>query len=332
MRNKKIVVTGAGGFIGFHLTKMLAQKGHHVIAIDSLKPAYGGNLSELRWAELESFNNVDKHKLDLADVDDSELRTIFGNSSIIFHLAAFPGVRQSQSNKEAYAKNNILVFKKILEASSNLKLEKLFFASSSSIYGNGNFGKSSSELDAVGDNLRSFYAETKWQNELDAEIVRHISSFPIIALRFFTVFGPFGRPDMAYWGFTQKIESGEKIDLYGIDGGSRNFTYIDDVSEILLKLVDLDLDKSINSLNIASGVPISAKLFAQKLMDAMDNSSVDFNYIERPAADVEQTWANTSKLEGLLGSVPHTDINEGIRNFIDWFRAQPTEVRGYKPI
>jgi UDP-glucuronate 4-epimerase len=332
MRNKKIVVTGAGGFIGFHLTKMLAQKGHHVIAIDSLKPAYGGNLSDLRWAELESFDNVDRHKLDLAEADDFELRAIFENSSIIFHLAAFPGVRQSQTNKEVYAQNNILVFKKILEASSNLKLEKLFFASSSSIYGNGNLGKSSSELDAVGDNLRSFYAETKWQNELDAEIVRRSSSFPIVALRFFTVFGPFGRPDMAYWGFTQKIESDEKIDLYGIDGGSRNFTYIDDVSEILLKLVDLDLDKSIHSLNIASGVPISAKLFAEKLMDAMGSSSVDFNYIERPAADVEQTWANTSKLEGLLGSVPHTDINEGIRNFIDWFRAQPTEVRGYKPI
>jgi UDP-glucuronate 4-epimerase len=332
MQNKKIVVTGAGGFIGFHLTKALAQKGHHVIAIDSLNPAYGGNLSELRWAELDGFSNVDKHKLNLAEVDDAELRLIFGNSSIIFHLAAFPGVRQSQTNKEAYTQNNILVFKKILEASSDLQLEKLFFASSSSIYGNGNFGRSSSELDAVGDNLKSFYAETKWQNELDAEIFRSSSSFPIIALRFFTVFGPFGRPDMAYWGFTQKIESGEKIDLYGLDGGSRNFTYIDDVSRILLKLVDIDLEKSLRSLNIASGLPISAKLFAEKLMNAMNNSSVGFNHIERPAADVEQTWADTSKLESLLGTLPHTDLNEGVRNFTEWFRAQPTEIRGYKPI
>jgi UDP-glucuronate 4-epimerase len=332
MQNKKIVVTGAGGFIGFHLTKALAQKGHHVIAIDSLKPAYGGNLSELRWAELDSINNVDKHKLDLVEVSSFELGSILKNSSIIFHLAAFPGVRQSQTNKEAYAQNNIYVFKKILEASSSLNLEKLFFASSSSIYGNGNSAKSSSELDALGDNLRSFYAETKWQNELDAEIVRKNSSFPMIALRFFTVFGPFGRPDMAYWGFAQKIESGERIDLYGSDGGSRNFTYIDDVSGILVRLVDLDLEKSLHSLNIASGVPISAKLFAEKLMHAMNNSSVDFNYIERPAVDVEKTWADTSKLEGLLGSVPHTDVNEGIRNFIDWFKAQPTEIRRYKPI
>lgn len=332
MANKKIVVTGAAGFIGFHLTKALAQKGHQVIAIDSLKPAYGGNLSELRWAELDSFDKVEKRILNLNEVKEVDLSSIFGDTSIIFHLAAFPGVRQSQTNKEAYEQNNIRVFKKILQASSNLKLEKLFFASSSSIYGNGNFGKSSSELDAVGDNLRSYYAETKWQNELDAEIFRNSSSFPIIALRFFTVFGPFGRPDMAYWGFTQKIESGEKIDLYGKDGGSRNFTYIDDVSEMLLKLVDLDLEKSLNSLNIASGVPISAKQFAEKLMDAMDNSSVHFNHIERPAADVEQTWANTSKLEGLLGRLPHTDIDEGISNFINWFRAQPTEIRRYKPI
>ena len=332
MQNKTIVVTGAGGFIGFHLAKTLALAGHSVIAIDSLKPAYGGNLSELRWAELKNFNNIYQHKLDLAEVDITELRSIFEDSAIIFHLAAFPGVRQSQTNREAYAQNNIYVFKKILEASSGLKLEKFFFASSSSIYGNGVSGKSSSELDAGGDNLKSFYAETKWQNELDAEILRNESNFPMTALRFFTVFGPFGRPDMAYWSFSQKIESGQNIDLYGTDGGSRNFTYIDDVSQILLKLVDLKLEKSVHSLNIASGDPISAKLFAEKLKCAMNNSSVNFNYIDRPSADVEQTWADTSKLEGLLGNIPHTDIDEGIRNFIEWFRGQSVDIRGYRPI
>jgi UDP-glucuronate 4-epimerase len=332
MIKKTIVVTGAAGFIGFHQSKAFAIQGHNVIAIDSLKPAYGGNLSELRWAELRRFSNVIQYKLDLLQVDLSELKSIIESASIIFHLAAFPGVRQSETNKEAYSQNNIQVFRRILEVSSNLNLEKLFFASSSSVYGNGASDGSSSELDAHGNNLRSFYSETKWQNELDAKIFRSNVMYPIIALRFFTVFGSFGRPDMAYWSFAQKIESGQKINLYGIDGGSRNFTFIDDVVKILLKLTDLEIESTVEALNIASGNPISAKQFAEKLMLSMNVPSIGFDNVARPNADVEKTWANTSKLERLIGEIPHTNIDKGVQNFIEWFKGQPNEIRGYKPI
>ena len=332
MPNNQIVVTGAGGFIGFHLVKKLSSIGFNILAIDSLKPAYGGSLSEFRWKELASFKNVIQKQIDLSTVSKTELLSIFGTPKAIYHLAAFPGVRQSEINRGAYHLNNIVVTKNILDACKGLRIDKLFLASSSSIYGDFGSTKPVEESDATGTNLKSFYAETKWQNELDAVQFSSSSNFPIIATRFFTVYGPYGRPDMAYWKFAQKIEKREYIDLYGDDGGSRNYTFIDDVTEVLLSLLSAQFSTGFTALNIASGKPVTAKVFAEKIAGALGESIPGFKSIERPKADIEKTWANTDLLNRIIGDLPQTNLDEGLKKFADWYISLDNDLRAYRSI
>ena len=330
MRNNSIAVTGAGGFIGFHLVKKLIQQGHNVIAIDSLEPAYGGKLSELRWQELSELNNVLQAHVDLVKIPRPELLEILKNTKTIYHLAAFPGVRQSETKKDEYYLNNVIATRNIFEVSKKLDLNKFFFASSSSIYGDINPSAPASEKYATGTNLKSFYAKTKWENELDAISFAHSLPFPFIATRFFTVYGPYGRPDMAYWSFAQKIESGKKIDLYGSDGGYRNYTFIDDVVEILMKLLDADFIESFNPVNIASGEPKTAKQLAEILSIEMGKPVNEFNCIPRPKVDVEKTWADTTFLSSLIGELPYTSFNDGLGKFATWYLKQGIDIRDYK--
>ena len=332
MQSKKIVVTGAGGFIGFHLVKKLSEKGFDVLAIDSLQPSYGGNLSELRWDELSNLQSVTQKQIDLTTTTKTELVAILNNAQSIFHLAAFPGVRQGEINKEKYFLNNVVVTRKILDACAGLKLDKLFIASSSSIYGNLGSVKPVTEEDATGVNVKSFYAETKWQNELDAIKFAVDLNFPIIAARFFTVYGPYGRPDMAYWKFAQQIEQGEEINLYGKEGGSRNFTFVDDVVDILIALLNADIDPGFTAVNVAAGNPITTQIFAEKLGSALGKLVSKFNTVVRPDSDVEKTWANTNLLHQLIGDLPKTTLDEGLRKFAYWYLSQGENLRRYKPL
>ena len=332
MQSKKIVVTGASGFIGFHLVKKLSEKGFEVLAIDSLQPSYGGNLSKLRWEELTHLQRVTLKQIDLATISTSQLVAFLNNAQIIFHLAAFPGVRQGEINREKYFLNNVVVTRKILDACAVLQLDKLFIASSSSIYGNLGSIKAVTEADASGVNLKSFYAETKWQNELDAIKLADDLNFPIIAMRFFTVYGPYGRPDMAYWKFAQQIEQGEEINLYGKEGGSRNFTFVDDVVDILIALLGADIDPGFTAVNIAAGNPTTTQIFAEKLGSALGKGVAKFNTVVRPDSDVEKTWANTNLLHQLIGDLPKTTLDEGLRKFAYWYLSQGENLRRYKPL
>jgi UDP-glucuronate 4-epimerase len=211
-------------------------------------------------------------------------------------------------------------------------MDKLFIASSSSIYGNLGSIKPVTEEDATGVNLKSFYAETKWQNELDAMKFSRSSHIRIIATRFFTVYGPYGRPDMAYWKFAQQIEQGEEISLYGKEGGSRNYTFVDDVVIILIALLAVDIDPGFMALNVAAGSPITTKIFAEKLGLVMGKSVSNFNTVVRPDSDVEKTWANTSFLHDLIGDLPKTTLDDGLRKFAQWYMSQDKELRSYKPL
>lgn len=332
MQSKRIVVTGAGGFIGFHLVKKLSEKGFDVLAIDSLEPSYGGNLSKLRWEELTHLQRVTQKQIDLATISTSQLVAALNKARTIFHLAAFPGVRQGEINREKYFLNNVVVTRKILDACAVLQPDKLFIASSSSIYGNLGSIKPVREEDATGVNLKSFYAETKWQNELDAIKFAGDMNFPIIAARLFTVYGPYGRPDMAYWKFAQQIEQGEEINLYGKEGGSRNFTFVDDVVDILIALLNTDIDPGFTAVNIAAGNPITTEIFAEKLGLALGNLISKFNIVVRPDSDVEKTWANTNLLHHLIGDLPKTTLDDGLRKFAQWYMSQAKELRSYKPL
>jgi UDP-glucuronate 4-epimerase len=330
MQNKTIAVTGAGGFIGFHLVNKLIQQGHNVIAIDSLEPAYGGKLSELRWQELSKLNNIFQKHVNLVKIPEMELLEFLKNSKTIYHLAAFPGVRQSETKKDEYYLNNVIATRNILKVAKKLDLNHFFLASSSSIYGDINPSIPALEKNATGTNLKSFYAKTKWENELDATSFAQNSAFPLIVARFFTVYGPYGRPDMAYWSFAQKIESGKRIDLYGSDGGSRNYTFIDDAVEMLIKLLDANFVESINPVNIASGEPKTAKQLAETLTIKMEKPICEFNYIPRPEVDVEKTWADTTFLSSLIGELPYTSFSDGLGKFASWYLQQRTDLRDYK--
>lgn len=332
MQSKTVVVTGAGGFIGFHLVKKLCLQGFKVLAIDSLKPSYGGNLSEIRWNELKNLQSVVQKQLDLATISKADLIALFENAQSIFHLAAYPGVRQGEINRESYFLNNVLVTRSMLDACNELKLDKFFMASSSSIYGDSGSIEPVTEDMATGINLKSFYAKTKWQNELDGMRFSLKSKFPIVATRFFTVYGPYGRPDMAYWKFAQQIDKGDEITLYGIDGGTRNYTFVGDVVDILIALLEADIDSRYTSVNVATGNPITTKFFAENLASALDRSISNFNTIARPTVDVKKTWANTELLNGLIGDSSNTTLVEGLRKFTEWYRAQSKELRDYKSI
>lgn len=318
----RILVTGATGFIGANLVRNLALNNQNeILAIDSMNSSYGSKLNQIRLKWILEYPNVIFKKLDLSQFFSTEEITK-ERIDIIVHLAAWPGVRQSELRKIEYYQNNINAFGNVLNLVATCRPNKFFFASSSSIYGNqGSYGPVSEE-DADGSGLRSFYASTKWANEVLASSFSRNLEVPVVALRFFTVFGSFGRPDMAYWSFARKLLNNEAIDLYGIDGGERNFTGVNNLVSILGELIsEVEFENRFQALNVAYGHPLKTDKFLSLIAKNLDITSYTINKIDRPFADVEKTWANLDKLNGLIPQRSRASLEEEVKIFCDWFKA-----------
>jgi UDP-glucuronate 4-epimerase len=295
----RIGITGASGFIGYHLCGELVAHGHEVIAIDSLRPAYASKWSLMRTTKLASEAGINVLNLDIVDTDISSLRGIFSRCDLVVHLAAWPGVRQSMEIPDAYARENISSFSKISNAMQHLQIP-LFFASSSSVYGDAGTHGPTREIEANGTGLKSYYALTKWINEVESLTSQKLFGQPALALRFFTVFGSWGRPDMAYWKFAEKILSQQSIPLYGATGGMRSFTHVSDAVSIVRKLIENPLSLNLTAVNVANTLPKNTLDFVSELAKALDEPLPLLDIVPRPSADAEKTWASTDLLASVI--------------------------------
>ncbi len=317
----KILVTGVAGFIGFHLTKRLCDEGHYVVGVDNLNDYYDVQLKKDRLAELDVFIEselFDFQKIDIADL--SYLEAIFNEtkSDIVINLAAQAGVRYSLENPHEYIRSNVQGFMNILECCRHNNVSKLIYASSSSVYG-GNAKLPFSESDRV-DNPVSMYAASKKSNELMAHTYSHLFGLNTIGLRFFTVYGPWGRPDMALNIFTKNIIEGKPLQIFNNGKHSRSFTYIDDIVESMLRLLNVDsFDNKYSIFNIGGENAIDLMDYISVIEDALSLKGM-YEFLPMQLGDVEKTVSDSKKLEDIIGFSPKTDIKIGINKFVDWFR------------
>jgi UDP-glucuronate 4-epimerase len=329
----KILVTGAAGFIGFHLTKRLLDKGYHVLGIDNLNSYYDVSLKMDRLKLLEGNLHFEFQPLDLAEA--SKINQLFTEHEIpiVINLAAQAGVRYSLSNPHAYIDSNLLGFMNILEACRHYSVKHLIYASSSSVYG-ANRKIPFSTHDAV-DHPVSLYAASKKANELMAHTYSHLFRIPTTGLRFFTVYGPWGRPDMAYYSFTQKILEGKTIQVFNHGDMKRDFTYIDDIVEGIIRLLDkppapephwdpVHPDPSSSSApykvyNIGNHQPVLLLDFISTLEKLLGRKA-DIEFLPMQPGDVKETYADIADLQAAIGFSPSTSIEEGLTHFVNWYK------------
>ena len=325
------LVTGTAGFIGYFLSKSILEHGGKVIGIDNLNDYYDVNLKYSRLNNLESFDKFSFIKFDISEKEN--LLQIFKEykPDIVVNLAAQAGVRYSLQNPDAYIKSNILGFFNILEACRYHPVEHLIYASSSSVYG-ANKKVPFEETDFV-DKPISLYAATKKSNELMAYTYSHLYNIPATGLRFFTVYGPWGRPDMAYFDFTNKYFKGEPIKIFNNGDFEhdlyRDFTYIDDIVEGIMKLLNCIPKEDENGVshvvyNIGNNKPVKLMDFIHTLEICLSNSlgrKVVFEKVYEPIklGDVPATYASTKLLEEAIAFKPKTSIEEGLQKFTDWY-------------
>lgn len=319
---KTYFVTGAAGFIGMHLSKRLLEKGCNVIGYDNLNDYYDVNLKKARLDILNEYEKFVFHKADLEDKN--YLEKVFKDNkiNIVINLAAQAGVRYSIENPDAYIQSNIVGYLNILEMCRHHKVEHLLYASSSSVYGANKKIPFSTE-DRV-DNPVSLYAATKKSNELMAHTYSHLYKIPTTGLRFFTVYGPYGRPDMAYYSFTKAIMEGKPIKVFNNGDMYRDFTYIDDIIDGVIRLIDNSPVLSNKELpykiyNIGNNKPEKLLDFIQAIEMAVGKEAIKEYYPMQPG-DVYQTYADVYDLIHDVGFKPETSIQDGINNFMMWFR------------
>lgn len=330
---KTILVTGAAGFIGSFLSKEMMDQGHTVIGIDNLNDYYDVTLKTDRLEMLNGYENFTFITLDISDKEKVDALFAEYKPEIVVNLAAQAGVRYSIENPDAYIQSNILGFHNILEACRNYPVEHLLYASSSSVYGS-NKKVPFEETDFV-DNPVSLYAATKKSNELMAHTYSHLYNIPATGLRFFTVYGPMGRPDMAYFKFANMFFNNEAIHIYN-DGDFtndlyRDFTFVDDIVDGIMGLMSVPPVKTEDAaahtvFNIGNSAPVKLMDFITSLETAMSNSlgrEVEFEKIYEPIkpGDVPATYANTEKLQAAIGYKPDTSILDGLQKFTDWYVA-----------
>lgn len=328
--SKLYLVTGAAGFIGFHLTKKLLELGCQVVGIDNLNDYYDVNLKLSRLALLKPFEQFTFVKGDIADK--RLVNKIFGeyHPELVVNLAAQAGVRYSIENPDAYIQSNIIGFFNVLEACRHYPVDHLVYASSSSVYG-ANKKVPFAETDFV-DHPISLYAATKKSNELMAYTYSHLYNIPATGLRFFTVYGPLGRPDMAYFGFAQKYFDGESIKIFNNGDFEhdlyRDFTYVDDIVEGILRLLHQSPDTVDEAphrvFNIGNNNPEKLMKFIETLEDCFSKTlgrAVVFNKIfeQIKQGDVLATYASTELLHQAVGFQPKTPIEVGLQHFADWY-------------
>ena len=330
----KILVTGAAGFIGAAVSKALLARGDEVIGIDNLNDYYDVNLKKARLDELLDIDNFKFTQLDIADRD--KIANYFKNENPqrVIHLAAQAGVRYSITHPHAYADSNLLGFVNILEGCRNNNIEHLAYASSSSVYG-ANANIPFSVHDNV-DHPVSLYAATKKANELMAHTYSHLYGLPTTGLRFFTVYGPWGRPDMSYFSFTKKIIAGETIDVFNYGNHRRDFTYIDDIVNGVIKVTDQVATKNPNwdaknpdsassyspykIYNIGNNQPVPLLDFIATLEKLIGKPAIK-NMLPMQPGDVLETYADINALKEDIGYQANTSIEYGLSEFINWYKS-----------
>lgn len=320
---KTYLVTGGAGFIGFHLSKSLLEKGARVIGFDNMNDYYDVKLKEDRLEILDSYENYSFLRGDLADNADVFRTFQEFRPQIVVNLGAQAGVRYSIDNPTAYMESNLMGFFHILEACRFFPVEHLVYASSSSVYG-GNDKVPFSTEDQV-DEPVSLYAATKKSNELMAHAYSKLYHIPVTGLRFFTVYGPFGRPDMAYFKFTKKILAGEPIQIYNQGDMYRDFTYIDDIVrgvENMLCNPPAENEKGVRYklYNIGNHKPVKLMDYVETLERCLGREAKK-EYLPMQPGDVYQTYADVSDLMRDYDFKPDTSIEEGLQKFVDWYRT-----------
>lgn len=313
----KIIVTGAAGFIGFHLSKRLSEEGYEVKGIDNLNSYYDVKLKNDRVNILNQFGNFSFTKLDIAEKTDLEKYFEKEKAEYVVNLAAQPGVRYSITNPDVSIRNNIIAFFNLLECCKNYSVKKIIYASSSSVYGNNS--KTPSSIDDNVDNPVSLYAATKKSNELMAFTYQHLYKFSAIGLRFFTVYGSYGRPDMAYYKFSENIMTGKPINVYNNGDMERDFTYIDDVIESIFRLVKKEIINEYRIFNIGGEHPVNLLYFIELLEKQLGREAIKV-FKEMQPGDVKKTFADSSELAKYINYKPDTPIEAGLEKFIKWFK------------
>ncbi|HDX8951814.1 SDR family NAD(P)-dependent oxidoreductase [Klebsiella oxytoca] len=329
----KFLVTGAAGFIGFHACKRLLQAGHEVVGLDNMNDYYDVNLKQARLDLLQS-PMFSFHKIDLADREG--IAQLFAHEKFnrVIHLAAQAGVRYSLENPFAYADSNLIGYLNILEGCRHNHVEHLLYASSSSVYGLNR--KMPFSTDDSVDHPVSLYAATKKANELMAHTYSHLYGIPTTGLRFFTVYGPWGRPDMALFKFTKAMLEGKSIDVYNYGKMKRDFTYIDDIVEAIVRMQDIipqpnpewtvetgspaDSSAPYRVYNIGNSSPVELMDYITALEEAL-GMVAEKNMMPIQPGDVLETSADTKPLYDMVGFRPQTTVSQGVKNFVDWYKA-----------
>jgi len=337
--SKTVFITGASGFIGSNLAKRIltTELDTKVIGLDNMNDYYDVRIKEARLAELQKFENYTFIKGNLADKN--LINSIFEqyHPDIVVNLGAQAGVRYSITNPDAYIESNMIGFYNILEACRHYPVEHLVYASSSSVYGSNK--KVPYSTDDKVDNPVSLYAATKKSNELMAHAYSKLYNIPSTGLRFFTVYGPAGRPDMAYFGFTNKLVNGETIKIFNYGNCKRDFTYVDDIVEGVVRVMKKPPEKKNGEdglpippyaiYNIGNSNPENLLDFVQILSEELVRAGVlsaDYDFeahkelVPMQPGDVPVTYADTSALERDFGFKPHTPLREGLRKFAEWYK------------
>ena len=315
---KQILITGCAGFIGFHLTKNFLEKKFKIIGIDSLNNYYSKNLKMKRLNILRRFKNFDFKKIDLKNYDKVNSFLNRKEIDLIIHLAAQPGVRVSFMKPFNTLQQNISTFSNIIEIARIKKVKKFIYASSSSVYGDTKiypFVENDKENKPI-----SVYGSTKLSNEIIASCYSKNFQISCVGLRFFTVYGPYGRPDMAYYSFLNNLKKNIPINVFNRGIMKRDFTYIDDVIEAIIKVSKTNIKNNHVILNIGKGKP-------DKLMDLIEllqknyGKKFKINFKNKiPQGDIKKTFSNISMAKKLINFKPKINLNNGIRKFVDWYK------------
>ncbi|WP_227369337.1 NAD-dependent epimerase/dehydratase family protein [Halomonas sp. M20] len=321
----KVLITGMAGFIGHALARRLAEDAsHEILGIDNLNEYYDAAIKQARLNDLSGFGNVRFQRLDLTDTEGMQRLFAETHFDCVVHLAAQAGVRYSLDHPQVYGQSNLIGHLNVLEGCRRQQVGHLVYASSSSVYGR-NAKVPFSVKDSV-DQPVNLYAATKKSNELMAHAYSYLYGLPTTGLRFFTVYGPWGRPDMALYKFTRNIFDGRPVELYNQGDMSRDFTYIDDITESIVRILDIvpshgkdRNDPPYRLYNLGHGSPVNLMTLVRTLEEAT-GIEARCDYLPMQPGDMQHTWADAEPLFATTGFRPRTNLATGVQRFVDWYR------------